>query len=200
MSVTGAMIVKQARGYKGKTEVPAGSNTGPFVIACQRATFLAGTGWPWCAAFVCYVCKELGVPLAYNGAGAHDLADHHPPAVPVSEWAPGMVVDYGIGAGHTGILVSHTADTVTSVDGNWSDSVIEHTLPLSDVRKVWKIPGVSYGSAAPTQQPTQTKQPRWVVTTGASGSKRLFRHKKGLIRFLQSHTFPKGITIKKGAR
>ena len=32
-----------------------GNNRGPQVQAYQSATNLAGTGWPWCAAFVCWV-------------------------------------------------------------------------------------------------------------------------------------------------
>ena len=36
-----------------------GENTGPQVIAYQRATSEPGTGWPWCAAFVCWCVAQL---------------------------------------------------------------------------------------------------------------------------------------------
>ena len=202
--IDNARIVREALSHKGSHEDPMGSNTGPFVILCQRATFLGGTKWPWCAAFVCYVCERAGVPLAYNGAGAHDLADHHPPSVPQNRWEPGMVVDFNIGSGHTGILVSHTATSVKTVDGNWGDAVTEHDTPTSFVRKVWAIPGVSYkAGTAPT--PPKKKLPAWVVTTSAKGTQKVvFRaaKKSQLVRWLTTHNlarlFPNGVTIKRG--
>jgi hypothetical protein len=37
-----------------------GRNTGKRVRDYQAATNLAGTGWPWCAAFVCWCVREWG--------------------------------------------------------------------------------------------------------------------------------------------
>jgi hypothetical protein len=37
-----------------------GRNTGARVRQYQAATNLAGTGWPWCAAFVCWCIREWG--------------------------------------------------------------------------------------------------------------------------------------------
>jgi hypothetical protein len=34
------------------------SNTGKRVQQYQAATSLDGTGWPWCAAFICFVVRE----------------------------------------------------------------------------------------------------------------------------------------------
>ncbi|MEM7013764.1 MAG: CHAP domain-containing protein [Verrucomicrobiota bacterium] len=42
----------------GVREKPRNSNSGPRVLEYQRATWLEGTGWAWCAAFVCWVVKE----------------------------------------------------------------------------------------------------------------------------------------------
>jgi hypothetical protein len=188
---TGKLIVTTAENWKGQHEVPMGSNTGTFVIACQHSTFLGGTGWPWCAAFVCHVAAKAGVPLAYNGAGAHDLANHHTATKKTFvEAQPGDVVDFNIGSGHTGILVSKEGNSVTTIDGNWADAVTQHVTPVYQVRGFWRIPGVS-GQAAPAPR----KPPAWVVTTGASGHKKVFRRKKGLIHYLQTHVFPNGITI-----
>lgn len=36
-------------------EEQGGNNRGPQIQAYQSATNLSGTGWPWCAAFVCWV-------------------------------------------------------------------------------------------------------------------------------------------------
>ncbi|MEI6870696.1 MAG: hypothetical protein WCL08_00300 [Verrucomicrobiota bacterium] len=41
----------------GVTEI-GDSNTGPRVLEYQRATWLDGTGWPWCAAFQCWIIRE----------------------------------------------------------------------------------------------------------------------------------------------
>jgi len=35
-----------------------GSNSGPRVMEYQASTDLVGTGWPWCAAFVCWCVRE----------------------------------------------------------------------------------------------------------------------------------------------
>jgi hypothetical protein len=43
----------------GVREIPQNSNRGPRVEEYQRATWLDGTGWPWCAAFVCWGLMKL---------------------------------------------------------------------------------------------------------------------------------------------
>jgi hypothetical protein len=146
------------------------------------------------------MAEACGVPLAYNGAGAHDLADHHKPWVAAASVEPGMVVDYNIGSGHTGIVASINNRTgkLTSIDGNWADAVTEHVMPLSEVRAFWKIPGVTYASG-PAPQPAPARLPRWVATTSATGHKKVFRRKRGLIHYLQTHTFKHGITIRRAA-
>lgn len=45
-------LVKIAAHEEGVTET--GENTGRAVKLYQRSTTLDGTGWPWCAAFVCW--------------------------------------------------------------------------------------------------------------------------------------------------
>lgn len=40
--------------------VETGRNTGKRVKLYQAATNLAGTGWPWCAAFVCWCIQQWG--------------------------------------------------------------------------------------------------------------------------------------------
>jgi len=37
-----------------------GRNTGKKVREYQAATTLPGTGWPWCAAFICWCIREWG--------------------------------------------------------------------------------------------------------------------------------------------
>ena len=62
----------------GTREVPMNSNRGPRVEQYQRATGLGGTGWPWCAALICWGIREAGdqIPLPFarpTTAGAWDF-------------------------------------------------------------------------------------------------------------------------------
>lgn len=57
-------IIDYAEAQVGVTEVPMGSNRGPKVEHYQSETTLGGTGWPWCAAFVCDCWKHGGVDNA----------------------------------------------------------------------------------------------------------------------------------------
>ena len=211
MSVTGMMVVAEAKSHVGRGEVPPGSNTGPFVVECQRATFLPGTGWPWCAAFVCKVAADLAVPLSWPSAGANALADRYAPngGVSIVTSHPGMVVDFNIGSGHTGILVSYDigSGTITTIDGNWGDEVALVKHRITEVRKIWRIPGVVYHRAAVTAPIPAKRLPPFVVTTSASGHRKLVftvRKKAGLIHWLTTRNlaklFPNGITITRGAR
>lgn len=52
-------IVELAAAEIGVREVPRNSNRGSRVEEYQRATWLNGTGWPWCAAFLCWLVREL---------------------------------------------------------------------------------------------------------------------------------------------
>jgi hypothetical protein len=50
-------IVRVSNAEIGVEEVD-GTNSGKRVKEYQAATSLGGTGWPWCAAFVCWVVRE----------------------------------------------------------------------------------------------------------------------------------------------
>lgn len=193
--IAGNAIVNKAAGWIGQHESPMGTNRGPFVFKCQEATFLNGTGWPWCAAFICRVAKECGVPLAYNGAGAHDIADHHV-SVSLATAHAGDVVDFNIGSGHTGILVSKgPPGFVTTIDGNWGDSVQRVQHPINVIRKVWRIPGVNGHPIVHRRH----RKPLWVIATSASGHRKVIlraHHRSRVIRWLLHHRLLKhGITI-----
>lgn len=52
-------LIEVLRREEGVREVPHDSNTGPRVLEYQRATWLSGTGWPWCAAFICWGLQQV---------------------------------------------------------------------------------------------------------------------------------------------
>lgn len=60
-------VARIAEGEVGIREVPRNSNSGAQVQEYQSATWLAGTGWPWCAAFICWIVKQasIDVPLPF---------------------------------------------------------------------------------------------------------------------------------------
>lgn len=53
-------LLSIAEGEIGVREVGY-SNTGVRVGQYQATTSLGGSGWPWCAAFVCWVIKQLNI-------------------------------------------------------------------------------------------------------------------------------------------
>lgn len=52
------LLVEIARKEIGVREDPIDSNKGKRVQEYQATTWLEGTGWPWCAAFICFLIKE----------------------------------------------------------------------------------------------------------------------------------------------
>ena len=74
----GDLLVGILRTKVGVREIPRNSNRGPDVEMFQRATWLEGTGWAWCAAFVCWGMQELEKVVDYpferpRTAGAWDF-------------------------------------------------------------------------------------------------------------------------------
>lgn len=71
-------LIAMLKAEQGVREVPANSNKGKRVEEYQAATWLTGTGWPWCAAFICWGIRELEKthPLPFKRpqtAGAWDF-------------------------------------------------------------------------------------------------------------------------------
>ena len=52
------ILVAIAKAEVGVREIPANSNTGTRICAYQAATWLKGTYFPYCAAFICWVVKQ----------------------------------------------------------------------------------------------------------------------------------------------
>jgi hypothetical protein len=128
----------------GKHEVPLGSNTGPFVIQCQRASWLGGTNWPWCRAAVLKWRKQAGDKPGDLSPGAWDAlarARKRGEVLEPSEWGRAIAGDeviWNIGSGHSSLLEKITLDgsnvTVHTIDGNASDQVKRCQRPLSQVK------------------------------------------------------------------
>ncbi|WJN62958.1 endolysin [Streptomyces phage phiScoe25] len=83
-----------------------------------------GYGWPWCAAFVSWVAHEAGHKDLYpKTASCSQGVAWFKGQGRFSEYpAIGAQVFFGANGGtHTGIVVSYTADTITTIEGNTND-------------------------------------------------------------------------------
>lgn len=198
-----AWALAQARVHR--HEIPLGSNSGPFVELCQRATWLPGTGWPWCVAFFMAAWRYgARVKLWWLGAGAYAFlaaAEKAGYACTLSEAVPGDAVILNLGAGHCCMLREKYAGGafVSTVDGNWADSVelVEH--PAAIVRGCVHVPDPI---ARAKRKP---RKPRlFEVATSASGGRKVVfvgrRHAVGvelshLLAFIPRITIsPRGAT------
>jgi hypothetical protein len=140
-------------------EVPPNSNRGRDVEAYLRRAGV-GPGLAWCCAFVYWCFDEAALALGranpmfktagclahWNGApsmGARRLTRSQAVADP-ARVQPGMVfiMDFGGGAGHTGLIESVAGGHITTIEGNTDASktregggVYRLTRKLADVNK-----------------------------------------------------------------
>ena len=109
--------LKVAQGELGNTESPAGSNRTKY------GKWYGMDGNPWCMMFVQYCFAMAGYPLPHKTASCSDLLSWYrkyaPECIVTAPKARDIVI-YNFG--HTGILESAAADTVTVVEGNTSAS------------------------------------------------------------------------------
>ena len=143
-------LVEILRAEVGVREVPRNSNRGPRVEEYQRATWLPGTSWPWCAAFVCWgvlqLEKEFKLPFARpRTAGAWDF-ERWAREQGVRLFKPRGTVKAGdivvFTFSHIGVAIEDQRGTsVRTVEGNTDEAgsregggVYEKTRALSLVR------------------------------------------------------------------
>ena len=108
-------VLDIARGELGVKESPAGSNRTKY------GKWYGLDGQPWCMMFVQWCFDQAGQKLPYTTASCSGLLNwcrrHHKEYI-VPEPQPGDVVIYSFG--HTGIVESVGAETVTVIEGNTS--------------------------------------------------------------------------------
>lgn len=139
-------LVDIAKGQVGVREVPRNSNSGAMVREYQAATNLKGTGWPWCAAFVCWCIREWGKDkdvlraLKMNAAEFERTRPKTAAAYGFDEWARGTLIQVfdeneqpgaiTLHAGdivtydfsHVGIIDTDKGDTLFTIEGNTDDA------------------------------------------------------------------------------
>jgi len=163
-----------ARAQIGRHEIPLGSNSGPFVRFCQAATWLPGTGWPWCVAFFIRAWRSgAGVTLWWLGAGAYaflDAARKAGCAVALAQAEPGDAVIFNMGAGHCAMLaVKYDGGAyVHTIDGNWADGVYPVQHPAAIVRGCVHVP-----ERVVVAKPAPARPRVFEVATSASGRRKI---------------------------
>ncbi len=158
----------------GQHENPMGSNRGTFVQFCQSATWLKGTGWPWCVATWVRAWTVAGRKLPYLGAGAYQMLDWYQRnlpgwVVPLNKAKPGAAVILSEGAGHCCMLEKpyDGGRYVYTIDGNWGDSVCRPNPPhLAAIVRGVVDPPERVISPIPI-----AKKPVYEVVTSANGTK-----------------------------
>ncbi len=111
----GKDVLTVARGELGNTESPAGSNRTKY------GAWMKLDGQPWCMSFVQWCCAQAGRPLPFRTGSCSALLDwyrrNHPECV-VTTPQPCDIIIYNFG--HTGIVESAAANTITAIEGNTS--------------------------------------------------------------------------------
>lgn len=191
-----------AIGELGVTEHPMGSNSGQRVREYQAATFLGGTGWPWCSGFCCWSWERAGRPLPYKTASAYGMLNWARGAGwvrPSSALVPGDLVVFNIGAGHIAMFERWDGSTIHTVDGNHMNAVGRAARSHSLVAGGIHIPEAAY------VPPKPVPKPYWVIATSESGHRVLvfsqFATEKtvlGLLPKLLAKYGKHGITVTRG--
>ena len=157
--MTALKAVEVATREVGVAEDPPGSNRGPRVQTYQAATTLAGTGWPWCAAFVQWVWTQAGVETDCCSASTEAMwlmgrAKGWLSDTPL----PGCAILWrGV---HTGIVVAVGDGVVETVEGNSGDQVARRTRAIGQ-GETYLIPPSIRSTAG------QVGRVYWLEDTGA---------------------------------
>lgn len=179
-------VLKIALGELGVHESPPRSNSGWRVREYQSHTFLGGTGWPWCAAFVNWVFDKAGIGFPYKSASAYGMLDW---ARKVG-WArtkplPGDLGVVHNGAGHINLVRRVEGTTVYCIDGNHLDRVAE------TIRHTWEFAGFIRNPAlySTVHKPVpHATIPKFEVVTSESGTKKIVyvSGRKAVARFVRN--------------
>jgi hypothetical protein len=118
-------LAKVANAQVGVKEKPAGSNRSVRIDKYWSAVRGGQTGAPWSAAFVSWVAREAGHPIASGFGSSSQIrawAMKHDRLLSPSDRArPGDLLL--IGDAHVGVVVAVTSKGVTTVEGNYSNQV-----------------------------------------------------------------------------
>lgn len=115
--------LKIAVGELGTTEYPAGSNNVKYNtwFYGREVRDTATVKYPWCMAFVQWCFDQAGLRLPHMTASCNNLLSWYRKFRPnqvVRDPKPGDIIIFSFG--HTGIVESVAASTITAIEGNTS--------------------------------------------------------------------------------
>jgi hypothetical protein len=126
MSKLSLKTLEKAVSQIGVQEIPKNSNAGPAVEKYLKSVGL-GKGYAWCMAFMYWCAKEAATELNVvnplkKTAGVLAMWNASP-HLRVQNPVPGdiMILDYGKGLGHTGIVEKVVGSNIHTIEGNTND-------------------------------------------------------------------------------
>lgn len=126
MSKLSITTLEKAISQLGVQEIPKNSNAGPAVEKYLKSVGL-GKGYAWCMAFIYWCAKEASIQLAVENPLKKTAGVLHMwnscPDLRVQNPQPGdiMILDYGKGKGHTGIVEKVFKNYIQTIEGNTND-------------------------------------------------------------------------------
>ena len=196
-TVTRASIVSIAQGEVGNSEANG-----------RCAKYGPCTTTPWCAMFVEWVWDAANVskvPSTWVGRGVGQWGQDNGlwkarPSGSRGNPLPGDLVVYGspdyVTGGHVGLVASVNSDgTITTIDGNWGDSVVKRTInPLTATGGASGLPISGYVEPANVADATP-RPPAPVNRVGASAiefNKLFYAFSRGVSNELRMNYFVPG--------
>lgn len=113
-------VIQIAQNELGVTEYPANSNRVKY-NDWYYGRNVSGPSYPWCCVWVCWIFDHAGMPLPHKTASCSDMLSwyrKYQPERVVTDPKRGDIIIYNFG--HTGIVESVAASTITAIEGNTS--------------------------------------------------------------------------------
>lgn len=127
MSNLATKALELAQSQIGVQEIPKNSNAGPAVEKYLKSVGL-GKGYSWCMAFVYWSVKEASKQLAVTNplektGGVLKMWNECQELRVSGNPQPGdiMILDYGKGLGHTGMVEKVEGNVIHTIEGNTND-------------------------------------------------------------------------------
>lgn len=157
---TAQQIINVAKAELGVTENPVGSNNVKYNTEYYGGA-VSGTSYPWCAVFLWWVFKHANASSLFCGgqktAAVQFIYNYYNGQGRVySTPKPGdLAIITPANFGHTGLVISVSGNSYTTIEGNSSDRVKQNNRTLGD-GTVFCRPAYSGGSTggSDTDKPT----------------------------------------------
>lgn len=129
-----------------------------------------GSAYAWCMAFVQWCFNEAGIPFDFKSASVSGVYNHYKsknPSMIIPTSGKILPGDVMIQNHHTGIVVKDNGDgTVSTVEGNTTNSVAERTQKKSTILGFVRHPSLSSSTSSSTTSSTTKTSGNTNLTAG----------------------------------